>query len=46
MATITQLSVNMPQKYRKLKVAAYARVSTRDRRKVCVKVNNRLPFKQ
>lgn len=26
MATITQLSVNMPQKYRKLKVAAYARV--------------------
>lgn len=28
MATITQLSVNMPREYRKLKVAAYARVST------------------
>lgn len=28
MATITQLSVNMPQKYRKLKVATYVRVST------------------
>lgn len=27
-ATITQLSVNMPREYRKLKVAAYARVST------------------